>query len=357
MERLRPRDLRSLLAFVEGAYAEHDLDGLVSYLLRSLPELVRCDNAVYNEANVRRRRVVWREHPAISPGLPGARGIFERHMSEHPLISRGAEWDGSAVRMSDFLSRPRFHDLGLYQEFFRRLALEHQMSIRLPASSDLLVVVNVNRNRRDFAPRERLLMELLRPHLIQAYRTAEAMTELRRGLALLDHGVDGLGRGLVILSADGRIRFATDQAERWLGRYFPGRRHGPGQLPPALRQWVRREGRALRLKDDAPAPRRTLVVQDRAARLVVRIVSDVGRSLLLLEEHPRQVSRRALEAHGLTSREAEVLAWVAEGKTNPEIGAILGLSPRTIGNHLARVYARLGVETRTAAARIALTAR
>ena len=38
-----------------------------------------------------------------------------------------------------------------------------------------------------------------------------------------------------------------------------------------------------------------------------------------------------------------------EGKTNPEIGAILGLSPRTIGNHLARVYARLGVETRTAA--------
>jgi len=47
---------------------------------------------------------------------------------------------------------------------------------------------------------------------------------------------------------------------------------------------------------------------------------------------------------------------VAEGKTNPEIGAILGLSPRTVGNHLARIYDRLGVETRTAAARIALTA-
>ena len=67
------------------------------------------------------------------------------------------------------------------------------------------------------------------------------------------------------------------------------------------------------------------------------------------------MARRELDAHGLTPREGEVLAWVAEGKTNPEIGAILGLSPRTVGNHLARIYDRLGVETRTAAARIALT--
>ena len=72
---------------------------------------------------------------------------------------------------------------------------------------------------------------------------------------------------------------------------------------------------------------------------------------------PLPVEVALVDAHGLTSREAEVLAWVAEGKTNPEIAAILGLSPRTIGNHLARVYARLGVETRTVAARIALTAR
>lgn len=98
-------------------------------------------------------------------------------------------------------------------------------------------------------------------------------------------------------------------------------------------------------------------MQGRAGRLVVRLASEAGRCLLLFEEQPRQPSRRALEAHGLSRREAEVLAWVAEGKTHPEIAAILGLSPRTVGNHLARIYARLGVETRTAAARIALTVR
>lgn len=58
----------------------------------------------------------------------------------------------------------------------------------------------------------------------------------------------------------------------------------------------------------------------------------------------------ALEALGLSRREAEVLLWVAQGKTNPEIALILGLSPRTVGKHLERVFPKLGVETRTAAA-------
>jgi DNA-binding CsgD family transcriptional regulator len=53
----------------------------------------------------------------------------------------------------------------------------------------------------------------------------------------------------------------------------------------------------------------------------------------------------------LTAREREVLEWVAAGKTNRDIGAILGASPRTIEKHLERVYEKLGVETRTAAVR------
>ena len=52
---------------------------------------------------------------------------------------------------------------------------------------------------------------------------------------------------------------------------------------------------------------------------------------------------------GLTKREAEVLAWVAQGKTNRETGIILSLSTRTVQKHLEHVFAKLGVETRTAA--------
>ncbi len=58
----------------------------------------------------------------------------------------------------------------------------------------------------------------------------------------------------------------------------------------------------------------------------------------------------------LTGREVEVLHWVACGKTNRDIGDILGLSPRTVNKHLEHVYVKLGVGTRTAAATLAIAA-
>jgi DNA-binding CsgD family transcriptional regulator len=54
-------------------------------------------------------------------------------------------------------------------------------------------------------------------------------------------------------------------------------------------------------------------------------------------------------SNGLTDREAEILAWVARGKTNQEIAKLLVVSPHTVRKHLENVYAKLGVHTRTAA--------
>lgn len=61
--------------------------------------------------------------------------------------------------------------------------------------------------------------------------------------------------------------------------------------------------------------------------------------------------------HPLTPREAEVLFWVCQGKTNKEIGAILGLSARTVQTHLERVFRKLNVGNRAHAAATALLAR
>ena len=57
-----------------------------------------------------------------------------------------------------------------------------------------------------------------------------------------------------------------------------------------------------------------------------------------------------LLARGLTGREVEVLHWMAEGKRDGEIAIILGISVRTVHRHAAHLFAKLGVETRTAAA-------
>jgi len=56
----------------------------------------------------------------------------------------------------------------------------------------------------------------------------------------------------------------------------------------------------------------------------------------------------------LTNREAEVLSWIAKGKTNSEIGQILDTSPRTINKHCENIYRKINVENRTTAAGKAL---
>ena len=72
--------------------------------------------------------------------------------------------------------------------------------------------------------------------------------------------------------------------------------------------------------------------------------------LLLLEEDIDVIDPQALAPIGLTRRQSEVLAWVARGKTNEEIATISGARPATVAKHLERIYQKLGVETRTAAA-------
>jgi DNA-binding NarL/FixJ family response regulator len=55
------------------------------------------------------------------------------------------------------------------------------------------------------------------------------------------------------------------------------------------------------------------------------------------------------QALGLTAREAEVLLWVAQGKSNPEIGSILGAAENTIKKHLQNIFEKIGVDNRNAA--------
>ncbi len=66
-------------------------------------------------------------------------------------------------------------------------------------------------------------------------------------------------------------------------------------------------------------------------------------------------ARRPLAEIPLTAREREVLHWLTGGKTDKDIGGILGISPRTVHKHLQRIYEKLGVETRTAAVVRAMT--
>jgi DNA-binding NarL/FixJ family response regulator len=70
----------------------------------------------------------------------------------------------------------------------------------------------------------------------------------------------------------------------------------------------------------------------------------------LREERPAKIKPQSPAPCGLSSREAQVLHWVSQGKTNKDIGVILEVSPRTVQKHLEHIYQKMGVESRTAAA-------
>ena len=80
-----------------------------------------------------------------------------------------------------------------------------------------------------------------------------------------------------------------------------------------------------------------------------------GEYLLVLEKHSGEWDINSVRnSLGLTFREAEILMWISRGKTNKEVGVILGSSPRTINKHLEHIFEKLGVVTRAAAVSIVL---
>lgn len=102
---------------------------------------------------------------------------------------------------------------------------------------------------------------------------------------------------------------------------------------------------------------------DREAQLVSSLRGHLGRvwGRVLATERLRSQGEAppptaALQAafRGLTKRESEVLAWVSEGKRDSEIARILGLSPLTVSTHVRNLLSKLGVESRVAAAALAL---
>jgi DNA-binding CsgD family transcriptional regulator len=133
--------------------------------------------------------------------------------------------------------------------------------------------------------------------------------------------------------------------------YFDAGAATRDRVPDALRRWLSAHRLRATRGDRLPAPRAPLVLYRNGRRLTIRILAETASGqTLALDERPLQLEGASLQPLGLTQRESEILLWVARGKTNPEIGMILGLSSRTVHKHLEHIFAKLGVETRTAAA-------
>ena len=354
MRRLAGTDVSRLLEFLRASYGTLDGHAFRAHVLAGLRRLIPCDIIAYNEVNPRTNEIAWMSDPADALDLPDGTEIFSRHIPEHPLIAHHARTgDGRVLKISDFLTRAEFHRLGLYQEFFRRVGVEHQMACVLPARPPAVIGIALNRNRPDFNERDRCLLQLLRPHLVQAFRNACVVSQLRDEAALFGRALEESGHGVVMLTRAGRVLWMSRRAELLMGKYFAGSARGGRGLPEPLHRWLTyQEG--LLAGPTAPPPRRPLEIERNGARLEARLLSEPEVILLVLEERSDAIPLAALQGLGLTRREAEVLAWLTRGKTNSEIARIAGLSARTVEKHVEHICVKLGVENRTAAAARAL---
>jgi DNA-binding CsgD family transcriptional regulator len=349
---LSQRDQHAILQLLQEIYGMRHLDSFRHHIIKALPALVRCETVSYNEVNVREGRNNWFVEPD-SGGFSRYRHVFDRHLHEHPLIRHYAiTGDGRALKISDFLSQRQFHRLGLYQEFYRPLGIEHQMAVTLSGRSHLVIGIALNRGRPDFTERERLCLNLLRPHLIQAYRNAQALTHQERELALMARGTDEAGLGAIVLDARLRVRLMTSCARQSLEE-FCGQRFARNQrLPEDLERWVRPQQNPVAFPSETQ-PRKSLVLERGEKRLVVRMITDSNSYVLLFKNRIATEPPDAIRDLGLTGREAEVMAWICRGRTNADIAAILKVSVRTVEKHVERILEKLGAENRTPAAALA----
>ncbi len=174
------------------------------------------------------------------------------------------------------------------------------------------------------------------------------------------NALDAFGYATITVRArDGRLMWQTPLARELLRRHCAT--EAP-QTPEAVLHWLRRhlpEAQSQieppRLHLDRDGCQLTFRLHRRLGEAESSDDSPEGEWLIVMEERSDGSAIEALgSAFGLTAREAEVLYWVAQGKINRDIADILGASPATVKKHLERIHAKLGVETRTAAAAMAV---
>ena len=184
------------------------------------------------------------------------------------------------------------------------------------------------------------LLARIRVHLANARLSKSARAAL-----------DTTGRFLFATDAGGRLLWSTPQASRLLATAFADFDDRTFAFPDPFTKW-------LAARNDLSDQYSIALPIASGERVVnISLVGRMDRDEILLrvaEENEFGEAGVLRDKLGLTAREAEVLLWIARGKSNRDIGQILGTSPRTVNKHLEQIYVKLGVENRAAATAIAV---
>ncbi|MGB3621351.1 MAG: LuxR C-terminal-related transcriptional regulator, partial [Ketobacter sp.] len=180
------------------------------------------------------------------------------------------------------------------------------------------------------------LLARMRVHLSNARMTLSARAAL-----------DTAGQNIFTTDSDGRMLWGTPQVFALFESGLAETGWLDSVMAPMLRNWLAH----------TPETGRKLVLDAPIKKLQCKYLGEVNNNehlFKLFDVEGVPDSDLLKKAFNLTDREAEVLLWIAHGKTNRDIAQILEMSPRTVNKHLEQVFKKMGVENRTAAASVAI---
>jgi DNA-binding CsgD family transcriptional regulator len=367
MESLGFDDTQQLLQGIGQIYTCHNLDTFPIDALKVVDLLVPSDWPLFVLTNTRTGQLFQTSLPSFSVLTPGLIEVLEKILSEdrenHPIARNMPQTLHGSHKLSDFVSQQELHSYeGLYQQFLRLIGVEDQMLFFLPdnnpgrwselaQANTTLTGFILNRPSCSFVERDRSILNLLRPHLFQAYSNAQKFWQLKQNACQLQQSLDYLGT--IVLDSEGIIRSIAPQAIIWLETYFTKSSYCT-QLPDHLWSWVKHQVDGLAWKSDLAKVCRPLRVQQNGRELAIRLVIESNMRYLLLLEEQTLASFNSLELLGLSQRETEVLHWLMQGKDNKYIAIQLSIKVGTVRKHLENIYLKLGVQSRTEAVAHAL---
>ena len=348
---LRGADARAALGLA-GTLAEVTTGAQLRAALFTLPEVVGADGLlearIANPPGAPLRMSAQVSDTSLYP--PFIVEFVTRWWRKHPVVARHVRRPTPRpVTIGDFLTAAQWRSNVLFNEVYRPLGIVHELGIQLLWTRDHTACWALHRTGPGFSDRDRAMLAAIAPHARAALARVAEHERLAERLALLEAGVEAGEQGVLLVAPDGRLRAAGALAQRLVRTWF-GAAGDRGRLPGELADWHETSRRT-----EQP-PR--LLRSRQGTRLRVTLLAGAREDVLILrEDRDRPLCADALAAAlPISRREAEVLALLAAGKTNAAIAEELSLSPRTVGRHVERVLARLGVPNRAAATAAALAA-
>lgn len=247
------------------------------------------------------------------------------------------------LHMRDLVTPAEYQRTVYYNELARPLGVEEQIMGLVIFDGVKGCGLGVNRAER-FTDGELSLFGLVHRQFEAALRRMRQNERDDALAGLPESGWVQLDEGLQPSPAPAWLRGVL---EKYLpGPSVPG---GEWRLPGEISDWLR----AVARESPLGLPPEHVIVGRQGAKLALRFfpnAAGAGAAMKLVEYRPAATQPLAR----LTEREREVLHWLVQGKRDAEIALILCLSPKTVSKHVEHILQKLDVESRTAAARLAV---